>query len=52
MTAVMSTKVFGVKLHSSGWWGSNRNSAGGEIVAKALCTPAPTARPRARSTAA
>ncbi len=25
----MSTNVVGVKLHSSGWWGSNRNSAGG-----------------------
>ena len=49
--AVMSTNVVGVKLHSSGWWGSNRNSAGGLIVANALATPAPAARPRARSTA-
>jgi len=47
----MSTNVFGVKLHSSGWWGSKRNSAGGEIVLKALSTPAPAARLRARSTA-
>ncbi len=39
----MSTNVVGVKLHSSGWWGSKRNSAGGVIVAKALCTPAPAA---------
>ena len=48
----MSTKVVGVKLHSSGWWGSKRKSAGGAIVANALCTPAPAARLRARSTAA
>ena len=34
--AVMSTNVVGVKLHSSGWWGSKRNSAGGLIVLKAL----------------
>src|SRR6476661_5563725 len=52
MTAVMSTNVVGLKLHSSGWWGSNRNSAGGRIVANALDTPAPAASPRARSTAA
>ena len=36
ITEVMSTNVVGVKLHSSGWWGSNRNSAGGRIVANAL----------------
>ncbi len=39
----MSTNVVGVKLHSSGWWGSNRKSAGGVIVANALATPAPAA---------
>ena len=27
ITAVMSTKVVGVKLHSSGWWGSNRKNS-------------------------
>ena len=32
----MSTCTVGVKLHSSGWWGSNRNSCGGLIVANAL----------------
>ena len=32
----MSTNVVGVKLHSSGWCGSNRNSAGGVTVANAL----------------
>ena len=42
-TDVMSTNMVGVKLHNSGWWGSNRNSAGGLIVAKALRTPAPAA---------
>ena len=39
----MSTNVVGVKLHSSGWWGSNRNSAGGVTVPNALATPAPAA---------
>ena len=45
MTEVMSTNVVGMKLHSSGWWGSNRNSAGGRIVANALDTPGPGREP-------
>ncbi len=52
MTAVMSRNVVGVKLHNSGWWGSNRKNSGGLTVLNALCTPAPTASPRARFTAA
>ena len=48
----MSTNVVGMKLHSSGWWGSKRKNSGGVIVANALGTPAPAARLRARSTAA
>ena len=48
----MSTNVVGVKLHSSGWCGSNSSSWGGWIVSKALSTPAPAASARARSTAA
>src|SRR3954468_6067570 len=48
----MSTCTVGVKLHSSGWWGSNRNSCGGLIVGNALEAPAPAARARARATAA
>ena len=48
----MSTNVVGVKLQSSGWWGSNSSSWGGAIVSKALSTPAPPASARARSTAA
>ena len=47
----MSTNVVGVKLQSSGWWGSKRNSSGGLIVSNALSTPAPAASARARSTA-
>ena len=37
----MSRNVVGVKLHSSGWCGSNSSSSGGRIVVKALATPAP-----------
>ena len=47
----MSTNVFGMKLQSSGWWGSNRKSSGGLIVLNALSTPAPAASARARATA-
>ena len=33
---VMSTNVVGVKLHSSGWWGSNRKNSGGDGRERAL----------------
>ena len=51
MTGVMSTKVVGTKLHSSGWCGSKRSSSGGSTVSNALGTPAPAASARAFSTA-
>ena len=50
ITGVMSTNVVGMKLHSSGWWGSNRNRSGGRIDLNALATPAPAASARARWT--
>ena len=50
ITGVMSTNVVGMKLHSSGWWGSNRKKAGGAIESNALATPAPAAVERARAT--
>src|SRR3954464_2859572 len=49
MTEVMSTNVVGVKLHSSGWWGSNRNRAGGRVAAEPARTPPPAARARRRA---
>ena len=48
----MSRNVVGVKLHSSGWWGSKSSSWAGETVGTRSRTPAPAASARARSTAA
>src|SRR5256714_1549008 len=47
----MSTKVVGVKLHSSGWCGSKSRSSGCATVSNAPITPSPAARARARPAA-
>ena len=52
ITGVMSTNVVGVKLQSSGWWGSNSSNSGGSTTSNALGTPAPAARARARHSTA